>query len=270
MKLNEEKFELICFSLGTNKSNQDLLGELPFQHDFYNYLASDVTIEPTSPVRDLGIFMDKDMNWSSHYSVIAKKAKKMCAWIFSSIYSRNKDVLLTLFKSLVRSNLEYCCEVWSPHLKKDVVMLEQIQRSFTNRISGQQDLNYWQRLKSLNISSLQRRREMLTILHVWKIKNQIYPNTVGLKFYLNKRTNALRAAIRPLPKARGRLLTQFDESFLVRSCKLWNILPSQLTHITVLSSFKLSLRKYLENIPDEPPLPGYPFLNGNSLLEQCL
>ena len=270
MQLNRDKFELLCFSLGTNKSNKVLLNELPFQQCFNTYLASDVTIEPTSPVRDLGVFIDNNINWSNHYNIIVKKAKRMCSWIFSSIYSRDKEVMLVLFGSLVRSGLEYCCEVWSPHLKKDVILLEQIQRSFTNRISGQQDFDYWQRLKSLKISSLQRRREMLIILHVWKIKNKLHPNTVGFSFKLNKRSNAVRAVIRPLPKVRGGLLTKFDESFLIRACKLWNIIPPDLSQITALIPFKSKLKKFLDEIPDEPPLSGYPVRNNNSLLEQCL
>ena len=73
-----------------------------------------------------------------------------------------------------------------------------------------------------------------------------------------------------MPKVRGKLLTRYEESFLIKACKLWNVLPPDLTHINVLSSFKLRLVKFLENVPDKPPLPGYPSVNNNSLLEQCL
>ena len=198
------------------------------------------------------------------------KAKRMSGWIFSSFYSRDKNVMLILFKSLVRSGLEYCCEIWFPYLKKDILSLEQVQRSFTNRISGLQNINYWMRLKVLKIHSLQRRREKIIILHVWKVKNNIYPNSFSLNFKLNNRTDSLRAVLPPLPKVRGKLLTKFEESFLVQACKLWNIIPPNLTKITVLNLFKAGLQKFLEGVPDEPPLPGYPSINSNSLLEQCL
>jgi hypothetical protein len=270
MELNNDKFELLCYNLGTVNSNQNLLKELPFQNDLRNYNASDKTIEPVSLVRDLGIYIDKNINWKDHYNIITKKAKQMCGWILSSFYSRGKDVMLVLFKSLVRNSLEYCCEVWFPHLKKDIVSLEQIQRSFTNRISQQQGLNYWQRLKNLKIYSLQRRREKIIILHVWKIKNNFYPNTVFLSFKLNKRANAEKANLPPMPNVKGKLLTKFEESFLVQVCKLWNVLPPKLTHIKSLYLFKAELNKFLQGIPDEPPLPGYPVTNNNSLLEQCL
>ena len=178
--------------------------------------------------------------------------------------------MLSLFNSLVRSKLEFCCELWSPYLKKDIVLLEQVLRSFTNRISGQKGYDYWQRLRNLKISSLQRRRERLCILHVWKIKNYLVPNSALLEFKLNRRSGGFQAVIKPLPKVRGKLLTIFDESFLVKSCKLWNVIPPDLTHISNINTFKSKLDMFLIDIPDEPPLPGYATVNTNSITEQCL
>ena len=130
MELNREKFELLSFDLINNNSNKILLQELPFQSDLIVYFASDFPIFPSPLVRDLGVFIDEKLSWSGHYNIVLQKAKRMCAWIFSSIYSRNKEVLLTLFNTLVRTNLEYSCEVWCPHLKKDIVSFEQILAEF--------------------------------------------------------------------------------------------------------------------------------------------
>ena len=270
MELNSNKFKLLSYNLQTKNSNQLLMKELPFHTESIIYSAEGITIEPSPLVRDLGIYINEKLDWTNHYNIIVSKAKRMSGWIFSSFHSRNRNVLLVLFKSLVRSGLEYGCEIWFPYLNKDIVYIEQVQRSFTNRISGLQDLNYWLRLKILKISSLQRRREKIIIMHVWKVKNNLYPNSFSLNFKLNKRTDSLRAVLPPFPKVRGKLLTQFEESFLVRACKLWNILPPNLTKQDILSSFKVGLNKFLEGVPDEPPLPGYPFINNNSLVEQCL
>ena len=91
-----------------------------------------------------------------------------------------------------------------------------------------------------------------------------------MNFKLHKRSNAIKAVLKPLPKVKGKLLTKYEESFIIRACKLWNILPASLTHVTILHNFKLKLEEFLEHIPDQPPLPGYPCANNNSLLEQCL
>ena len=285
MQLNAKKFELLSFKLNPLNSNQIFLQQLPFQSETRLYDASgkdstmvqslsdasgSVFISPSQHARDLGVFIDKDLNWEAHYSIISVKAKQMCGWIFNTFYTRDRKTMLTLFKSLVRPRLEFCCEVWCPHLIKHINCIEQVQRFFTNRISGLKHLNYWERLENLKLMSLQRRREKLIILHVWKIKNDIYPNSSDLSFKLHKRTNSMKAIIKPLSRVKGRLLTTYDASFTIRACRLWNTLPSQLTQLTSMSAFKSQLNKFLIEIPDRPPLPGYPHVNNNSLIEQCL
>ena len=134
------------------------------------------------------------------------------------------------------------------------------------------ELNYWDRLSTLNIMSLQRRRERQTLLHVWKILNKVYPNTIDLNFKNHQRSGAIRAVLKLLPKLQGRALTVYEESFLIKAAKLWNILPPELSKITVLDEFKRKLLTFLKSIPDKPPLPGYPSVNDNSLTSQhmCL
>ena len=94
---------------------------------------------------------------------------------------------MTLYKSLIRSKLEYCCLVWSPIRKADICSLEAIQRSFTARIITLKGLTYWERLRSMKLMSVQRRRERYVVLHMWKIYCGIVPNEVGVEFYSNDR-----------------------------------------------------------------------------------
>ena len=69
-----------------------------------------------------------------------------------------------------------------------------------------------------------------------------------------------------MPKITGSLLTKFEECFIVKAVKLWNVLPPVITHLTELNSFKSGLDNFLMNTPDLPPIPGYPYQNNNSLL----
>ncbi|CAL8291883.1 unnamed protein product [Gadus morhua 'NCC'] len=66
-------------------------------------------------------------------------------------------------------------------------MIESIQRSFTAKIAGCSNLSYWDRLKHLNLYSLQRRRERYMVILVWKIYHGAIPNSVNLVFQHSER-----------------------------------------------------------------------------------
>ena len=68
---------------------------------------------------------------------------------------RSKDVMLQLYKSLIRSRLEYSCPLWDPTGVRDIEEIKQVQRYFTRRIAKMSSKNYWERLSTLKLQSLQ-------------------------------------------------------------------------------------------------------------------
>ena len=104
---------------------------------------------------------------------MATKARAIAFWALSAYKARDKTTMLTLYKSLVRSQLEYCSPLWNCHKVTDIQVLEGVQKTFTSRIWGLQHLDYWQRLKALKLMSLQRRRERYMLIHMWKILNGV-------------------------------------------------------------------------------------------------
>ncbi len=60
--------------------------------------------------------------------------------------------------------------------------------------------------------------------------------------------------------------TNYDNSFRVRTAKLWNILPADLGTLKTLESLKIGHSRFLEQCPDTPPVPGHTAVNDNSLL----
>ena len=263
MLLHEKKFDLLCHTTG----KCDLLNNLPFMCEFYQYSTSKGPIEKQDLVRDLGVNIQAKLSWSPHINIIADDARKMASWVLSVFRDRSPTVMLTLYKSMVRSKLEFCCPLWDPSSVIDIQTLEAVQKTFTSRIYGCQHLSYWERLKHLKIQSLQRRRERYSIIHMWKILNNVSPNDINIQFSFSS-YKGMKAKLPPL--TRGSTVASqsiYDGSFAMRGPKLWNLLPREINTSTILVHFKSSLSRFLDQFPDTPPVRGYSPPNRNSLLE---
>ena len=267
MVLHEKKFELLQHEQ-THNSVTELLYELPFvRYEVENvYNTSHMILEPSHLVRDLGISVSKNLSWSPHIAMISDGARKTAAWVLSVFQDRSAVVMLQLYKSLIRSKLEFSCPLWNPIKLPDIAKLESVQRSFTSKITTVSHLGYWDRLKSLGLMSLQRRRERYDMLYMWKILNGSVPNDLGITFKFNSRSG-IKAVVPSLRHASTAASTNlFESSFHVRGCNLWNKLPAHINTATSLATFKSQLDTLIRQIPDQPPVAGYPTATSNSLV----
>ena len=108
---------------------------------------------------------------------------------------------MTLYKSLVRSLLEYCCPLWCPYSNTETQNIEAVQRRLTSKFSGLEDLDYWSRLEALNLMSLQRRWERYVLIYMRKILNCLVPNDVGILWTFSDR-HGIKAVILKIPVKR--------------------------------------------------------------------
>jgi len=268
MELNESKFDLLCYNI---RPAAKLFETLPFTQHLYEYeTANGTTIASTDSVRDLGVTMSPDYTWSAHVAKTAEEGKKTLSWVLSVFRDRSKLTMLTLYKSLVRSKLEYCSPLWNPSSVSDIQKLENVQRVFTSKVAGCKDLAYWERLKALKMQSLQRRRERYVIIHTWKILNELTNNDIGISFTDpgNSSRAGISATVPPVPhNVPARVVSLYENSYAVQGPKLWNCLPKNVKGALTLSSFKGSLGEFLNQIPDMPPTTGYTGVNHNSILD---
>src|SRR5678815_4669860 len=79
---------------------------------------------------------------------------KMTGLINLNVVYKSKEVISKLYNSYVRQVLEYCAQFWAPYLRKDIDMLERVQRRATGMISGFEGKNYEERLKELGMFSI--------------------------------------------------------------------------------------------------------------------
>ena len=265
MVLHQNKFELLSHRADQNHQ----LDELPFYPEFTHYTTNDGNIiSPAHAVKDLGITITNYLSWSKHISKISSDARKTASWIFSVFSNRSANIMMPLYKTLVRSRVEYNCPVWNPSKVEDIKSVESIQRSYTSKIQEVKHLDYWDRLKSLNLMSLQRRRERYVIIHVFKIMNNIAPNEIEMKFYCHHRLGLMCKIPTLVKNSKAKYQKLYDHSFHVTGARLWNKIPKEIKEKQSLDSFKEALTKFIMSFPDHPPIHG--LSSNNSLLDMTM
>ena len=81
------------------------------------------------------------MKVSEQCGIAASKGNKILGLIRRTIMYKEKQLIVPLYKAIVRPYLEYCIQAWRPYRKKDIDKLERIQRRATKMIPELRDLS---------------------------------------------------------------------------------------------------------------------------------
>jgi len=155
------------------------------------------------------------------------------------------EVMLQLYKTLVRPHLEYPVHFWSPHYWKVVDALKRVQRRFARMLPGMEGRSYEERLRDLRLFSLERRRLRSDLIEAYKMirgldrvdSESIFPRMVktGTQGHSSKLWDD-----RYRTDVRGRFFTQ-------RVVRAWNALPVTVMDSPTLREFKWSLDKHMDD-----------------------
>ena len=185
--------------------------------------------------KDLGVLINDNLSWSNNVYVIAAKGNKMLGMLKRTCpLLTDTTVRRTLYLALVKSQLSYATEVWSPPTIKMRSTVESVQRG---------EISYKQRLITLNLLPLCYDREIKDLVFFFKALHGRIDFDVH-RFVSFTRNPSLTLKV-PLCKSKT-----FQSSYFSRLVKLWNhvckILPS--TTFASLSAFKRSLKATYGNL----------------------
>ena len=132
--------------------------------------------------KDLGVFIDSELSFSEHIASKVRIANAIVGLIRGSFSFLDGTSFKRLYTAFVRPHLEYAQSVWSPHLRKHINMLENVQIRATKLVDGLVRLDYPDRLKILNLPTLAYRRLRGDLIEFYKHFHHYHIETISTTF----------------------------------------------------------------------------------------
>ena len=237
----------------------------------YQYTGPDNgEIEVKNNLKDLGVQLDSDLTFKVHIEKTVAAASKLAGWGLRSFKRRSRVVMKTLWKTLVQPKMDYCSQLWSPGDQDSINKLEAVQRHFSSKVKGLEEMDYWERLQDLKILSQERRRERYKVIFLWKI-SQGMVGGYNVTISSNERRGRTILPNQVVASAPAAVRRARECSLGVKGARLFNLLPAHIRSMDSanVDNFKCELDVFLSMIPDQPTIPGHPrAAETNSLLHQ--
>ena len=208
------------------------------------YSLQGTVLESTETEKDLGVVISSDLKFSKQCIEAEKKAQRLLGYVKRQFRYRNREIVLTLFNSLIRPLLEYAVQFWSPSLRKDMARLERVQRRATKLVPELRHLSYPSRLEELNLFSLETRRLRGQLIEVFKILNGFDNVDYSEMFTLREgvtRTNGYKLELKRYHR------DLCGNYFTYSICNRWNELPTDVVNSASVDMFKERLDRCLEH-----------------------
>ena len=244
---------LLSFNIDKCKRMHIGRGNPHYEYSMYDDQRKElVPLEETTKEKDLGVWITDDLKPSYQCSKAAEKGMRALRMIRRSFEVFDKESFLILYKTYVRTHLEYAVQSWNPYLKKDITVIENIQRRATKLVQGFRNLSYEERLERLGLTTLEKRRLRGDLIETFKILYEFDKVDKGL--FQRATTQHLRGHSLKLFKHQTRLQVR-SNFFSQRIINIWNNLPEHVVTATSVNSFKNKLDKHwaqYQDLDDSP------------------
>jgi hypothetical protein len=187
-----------------------------------------------------------DLMWSTHIASICTKTRKLIGILYRRFYKHSSCcTLLKLYVSFIRPHLEYAAAAWDPFLRKDINLIEDVQRFALKVCLKSWNANYNELLEQSHLPTLQARRREAKLCHLFKIINKVtfFPDapTQARSLTYSSRSVHMKALV-PLHAHSSQYLHSFFPINQASTISKWNSLPSDTASASTISSFKTALK----------------------------
>ena len=116
--------------------------------------------------------MNEHISWSEHIKQLCSKVRKLIGMLYRQFYTwTDTSTLITIYLTCIRPHLEYTAQLWDPYNKKDIELLESVQKFACKVCLKCWDMDYQNMLHCLDIPPLSVRRRYLKLITMFNIVN---------------------------------------------------------------------------------------------------
>ena len=228
MQANANKFQFIIF--GKKQGTE------PLKLDVHDSL-----IVESDHVKLLGITLDKKLDYKVHVKSLCRKT----AWQIAALGRISKflsvEAKLTIFRTFIVSNLEYCKVVWNFCSKTDANKLEKLQERALRIVLSDYSSSYNTLLEKSKTKTLLEGRLQATVTEIFKSQRGLTPTYISQMF--NKTdTGYLSHRKYQLSLFRRRTTAYGLKSFSHYGATLWNHLPNNIKELESVDQFKKGIK----------------------------
>ena len=235
MKFNVSKCSIMSLTKSRSPAN-------------FNYTMNYETIPRVKIQKYLGVTITSDLTWSNHISNICTKANKTLGLLRRTLHPCSADVKKRAYESLVRPNMEYATTAWSPHTKKDINKLENVQRSAARFVSNdyRRTSSVTSMILKVGWQTLQARRRLSDLAMFYKIQhgfvNISFPTAVAPSYTATRQNHEHKyMAIQANTQV-------YKNSYFVRTVPVWNSLPATAVKAANVAQFQAACLPVVANL----------------------
>ena len=229
-----------CKVLHLGKSNKN-----------YVYSMGTQQLGVTTCEKDIGVLVTNDLKPSPQCAAAATKANQLLGRMARAFSYRDKYTWIKLYKVYIRPHLEYCVQSWSPWLRSDIDLLENVQKRVLRMTSGLLGQTYPEQLKEVDLTTLEDRRVRGDLIQTWKILHHHDNVDESIWFTRISEVSQRETRLSACPMNIALKSSNLDirkNFFSLRVINKWNSLPEEVKNACSLNSFKNMYDSYMSNV----------------------
>jgi hypothetical protein len=231
LKANPDKYQAIIFG-GKSSSTETIT-------------VKNCTISCQNSVKLLGIYIDSELSFNEQVKNVCKKASRQINVIMRLSKLLNTDVKLTMYRSFIFSNFNYCPAIWLMCSQTNMKKLEKLNFRALRFVYDDHTSSYEELLLKDNHSSISVHFMHCLATEVYKCINELAPEYLRNIFERQNHGYSMRDHW-SLVQNRFKTVKYGYNSFGYLGAKIWNKMPVNIKQSICFEEFKQKLKGWSE------------------------